>query len=58
MLRHAGSDDFAVQGVERGEQSGGAVTLVIMSNSTSSAFLQGQSWLRSISRLDLALFIN
>src|SRR5690349_9936864 len=32
MLGHAGSDDFSVEGVERGKQRGGAIALVIAIN--------------------------
>ena len=58
MLGHAISDDFAVQNVERSKQSCSAVTFVVMSHGAGPPFLQGQSRLRAVKRLYLALFVN
>ena len=55
VAAHALADDLAVEDVERGEQSGRAVPLIIMSRR---AALHRQPRLGAVERLDLALFID
>src|SRR5262245_66255118 len=57
MARQARADDLAVQHAESGEQGGGAVALVVVGHGAGAALLHGQSGLRAIERLDLALLV-
>jgi hypothetical protein len=52
---HAAADDAAVENVQRGEQRGGAVALVIVGHGATAAALERQSGLGAVERLDLAL---
>ena len=58
VAAHALADDLAVEHVERGEQSGRAVPLIIMSRRAAAAALHRQPRLGAVERLDLALFID
>ena len=58
MALHVAADDGAVEHVERGEQRGGAISLVIMGHRAGAPFLQRQSGLGAIERLNLALLIE
>src|SRR5215813_5867365 len=51
------ADDFAIERIERGEQCGCSVALVIVRHRAGAARLQMQARLRAIQRLDLALLI-
>lgn len=53
VARHAAAEDGAVEHVERGEQGGGAVPLVVMGHRPSLAGLEQQAWLRAVEGLDL-----
>ena len=55
---HAASDHLAIEHVERGEQCGGAVPLVIMGHRPAAPRLDRQAWLGPVKRLYLALFID
>src|SRR5256714_7872332 len=55
---HAASDHLAVEDVERGEQRGGAVPLVIMRHRPPASRLDRQACLGAVERLYLALFID
>jgi hypothetical protein len=55
MARLALGDDLAVEHVERGEQRGRAVALVVMGHGRRPAFLQRQPRLGAIQRLDMAV---
>ena len=58
MALHAAAEDNAIEGVEGGEQGGGAVPLVIMGHGPAFAGLHGQTRLSTIERLDLGFFID
>ena len=58
VAAHALADDLAVEDVERGEQSGRAVPLIIMSRRAAAAALHRQPRLGTVERLDLALLID
>src|SRR6478672_5805819 len=58
MARHASPDNLAIQHVQRCEQCGGAVALVIVGHGTGTPLLHGQSWLSAVEGLDLALFVD
>src|SRR4051812_13415825 len=58
MLRHAASNDGAVENVEGGKQSGGAVALVVMRHCPAFARLERQSRLGAVEGLDLALLVD
>ena len=58
MMWLTAGNDFAVQNIQCSKQRGGAVTLIIMSHGCGASSLQGQSWLRTIQRLNLAFFIT
>ena len=58
MARHASPDNFAVQHIQRREQGGGAVALVIVGHGTGTPLLHGQSRLSAVEGLDLALFVD
>ncbi len=55
---HAAAGDPSLQHVERGEQRGGAVTLVIMGHGASPAALHRQAGLGAVKRLDLAFLVD
>src|SRR6185312_15148800 len=52
MMWLTAGNDFAVQNIQCSKQRGGAVTLIIMSHGCGASSLQGQSWLRTIQRLN------
>src|SRR6202162_5451253 len=58
MAVHAAADHFAFKHVERGEESGRAVALVIMGHCSGPTLLHGQSGLGAVKRLDLALLVE
>ena len=58
MARQAFADDLAGRHVERGEQRGGAVALVVVGHGAGAALLEGQAGLGAIERLDLALLVD
>ena len=58
VAAHALADDLAVEDVERGEQSGRAGPLIIMSRRAAAAALHRQPRLGAVERLDLALLID
>ena len=55
---HAAPDDLALEHVERGKQSGGAVALVVMRHRAGSPLLQRQPRLGAVERLDLRFLIE
>jgi len=57
VLFHAGSKDAAVGCIHRGEERGGPVAFVIVSQRFASSFLERKPWLSAIQGLDLTLFI-
>ncbi len=58
MLGHAAADHGAVQHIQRGEQGGGAVALVIVGHGPAFPRLQRQSRLGTVERLDLAFLVD
>ena len=50
--------DPPIKDIESGEQGRGAIALVVVSQSAATAFLDRQSRLGAIQRLNLALFIR
>ena len=58
VSRLALTHDFAVEEVERGEQRGRAVALVVVRHGGRAPLLQRQPGLRAIQRLHLALLIH
>ena len=58
MALHVAADDLAVEHVERGEQRGGAVALVVVGHGAERALLQRQAGLGAVERLDLALLVD
>src|SRR5215469_16736005 len=55
---HAAADDLAVEHVEGGEQSGGAVALVVMGHRPAPAGFQRQPGLGAVERLDLRFLVD
>jgi dihydroxyacetone kinase len=55
---HALADDAALQHVERGEQRGRAVALIIVRHRPAAALLHRQSRLGAVERLDLRLLVD
>ena len=55
---HVAADHRAVEHVERGEQRGGAVALVVMGHGAGAALLHRQAGLGAVERLDLALLVD
>ena len=55
---HAAAEDGSVEDVEGGEQRGRAVTLIIMCHGSALAWLERQSGLGAVQRLDLGLFVD
>src|SRR5919106_481792 len=58
VARHAAADHRAVEHVERGEQGGGAVALVIVGHGARFAGLERQARLGGVGGLDLALLVE
>ena len=58
MLSHATSDHGSVEDIERGEQSGRAVALVVMGHRPAFSGLERQARLRAVERLDLAFLVD
>ena len=58
MPRHALADDLACGDVERCEQGRRSVPFGVVRHRAGAAFLQRQSRLRAIERLDLAFFVD
>ena len=55
---HTAADDAAVDHVERGEQGGGAVPLVVVRHRAAAAALERQAGLGAVERLDLAFLVD
>ena len=55
---HVAADHRSIEDIERGEQGGGAISLVVVGHGRPAATLEWQPWLRAIKRLDMALFVN
>jgi hypothetical protein len=55
---HVAADDGAVEHVQRGEQRGGAVPLVVVGHRAGAALLHRQAGLGAVERLDLALLVD
>ena len=55
---HVAADDGAVEHVERGEQRGGAVALVVVGHGAEPPLLHRQAGLGAVERLDLALLVD
>src|SRR6516164_7364331 len=58
MMPHTLADNLALKHIERGEQSGDAVTLVVVGHGTSPTLFNRQPRLGAIQRLDLAFLID
>src|SRR6185437_1963291 len=58
MARHAFADHRTIEHVERREQGGGTVALVVMRHGAGAALLHRQARLGAIERLDLALLVD
>ena len=58
MARQASSNDCAIQHIQRREQGGGAVSLVVVGHGAGAPLLHGQAGLGAVEGLDLALFVN
>ncbi len=58
VLPHALADDLAVEHVERREQGGGAVALVVVGHGAGSALLHRPARLGAVERLDLGLLVH
>jgi len=58
MAGQALADHRPAQHVERGEQGGGAVALVVVGHRARAALLHRERRLRAIQRLDLALLVH
>jgi hypothetical protein len=54
----AAPDDHAVKHVERGEQGGRAVALVVVRHRPAFAWLQREAGLAAVKSLDLALLVD
>lgn len=55
---HVAADHRSVENIEGGKQGGCALAFIIMGHRATAPLLQRQSRLRSVERLDLALFID
>ena len=55
---HVAADDGAVEHVQRGEERGGAVPLVVVGHRAGAALLHRQPGLGAVERLDLALLVD
>ena len=58
VARVALADDFALQNLQGSEQTGGAITLVIVSHRAQTPLLHGQSGLGAVQCLDLGLLVH
>ncbi len=58
VAEHALADDLALQNVQRGEQRGGAVALVIRGHGGGPVRLHRQTQLGPVKRLDLAILVD
>ena len=58
MAGHVAADDGAVEDVQRGEERGRAVPLVVVGHRAGAALLQRQAGLGAVERLDLALLVD
>src|ERR1700687_3145337 len=58
MALHALANNLALKDIERREQGGDAMALVIMGYGASAPLLHRQTRLGAVERLDLALFVN
>ena len=58
MTLHVAADDGAIENIERGEQCGRAVALVVVGHRPSPPRFHRQSWLSAVEGLDLAFFVN
>ncbi len=58
MLLHAAPDDGSVENVERREQGGHAVALIIVGHGPAFSGFQRQAGLSAVERLDLAFFVD
>ena len=58
MTLHALAEDLARKDVERRKQGGDTMPLIIVGHGTDASLLHRQSWLGTIQRLNLALFID
>src|ERR1700756_3203793 len=58
MTLHVAADDGAIENVERGEQCGRAVALVVVGHRPSPPRFHRQSRLSAVEGLDLAFFVN
>ena len=58
MAVHIAAHHGSVEHVHRGKQGRCPVPLVVMGHGSSTAFLERQAGLRSVERLDLALFVD
>jgi hypothetical protein len=58
MAWHTTADDLAIQDVERGEQGGSAVALVVVGHGARPSLLHRQARLGAVEGLDLALLID
>jgi len=52
------ANDFPVRDIERGKKGGRAVAHIVVRHRAGAAFLQGQTWLRAIQSLHLALLVT
>lgn len=58
MALHAAAGDFALKYVESSKQGSRAVAFVVVGHCASPAFLQGQTGLGAVQRLDLGLLVD
>lgn len=58
MTLHTFSDDFSFQHVESGKQGRGAVAFVVVGHGSAPAWLQRQTRLSAVERLDLAFLVH
>src|SRR5438445_9453351 len=58
VARIARADDGPLQGVQGGEQGGGAVALVVMRHRSTTPLLERQSGLRTVQGLGARLLVN
>ena len=58
VARVALADDFALQNLQGSEQTGGAITLVIVSHRAQTPLLHGQSGLGAVQCLELGLLVH
>ena len=58
MFLHTPTDDGSVEGIQRGEQGGRAVSDIVVAHGSGFAGFERQTWLGAIEGLDLAFFID